>query len=362
MLRPLEPFRDKLLTVGGLDGVADQGHPAIGEVFTGWGVPDEDTWAGGASIDQMVASARSERSLVLGAALGGRRPLSRAFYSGAGSPVDPEVNPVTAFSRVFGNVSSETTSAAMSDAQRKQKSVLDVWAGQYSSLRRQLPAADRHKMDAHLDGIRALEERIQAQPLLTCDASSSIVGLDKDSSFYRENANYPTVMRLQIDVMVQALACQATSVGALQFGNSGGRIIPYWPDEGLSITKGYHEISHDFGANEDDTGSIRANRLAIETWLTKQFAYLLRRLSEVPEGEGTLLDNTMVLWGKAMGFRHKNSDRFSMVVGGGIEGGRHIEVNSGTYNNDLLTGCCQHLGYNVKAIGEPDANRTPIAL
>jgi hypothetical protein len=162
----------------------------------------------------------------------------------------------------------------------RRLSVLDRVAGDLSRVSATLPTEARHKLDIHADMIRELEKKIQNDKLLQCEPTAPA------PADYEDNEMFPTTVRRQIDVMVQALGCGVTDVASLQLSDSqAGNLTPLWPDEGLDINVDYHNISHDY--SDDPTGEVLERRVQTEAFMYSMFGYLLQKLEDVPDVGGT---------------------------------------------------------------------------
>lgn len=374
MLAPLEPFRDKLNLIGDLsmERIAsldkkDGGHRGIGWMLTGrpnvpTGPQQPDFWAGGISLDQFVAERFKTPAVTLGALSGGSSGNGRISYAGRMQPVHPQEDPKVAFDRTFQNVVPGKPGAGAGDAEARrlqQKSVLDTVAADLGDLSARLAAPEREKLDRHLSMIRDLEKQLQAAPSgAACQAVAP-----KSVPDHKTNAAYPRTSRLQMDVAVQALACQVTRVASVQLGNTGaGHLTPLWPDDGININKDEHNIAHAY--SQTGSGPDVKNRELLESFYYRQFAYLLRQMEAVPEGNGTLLDHTLVFWVKNISHNHKWDPVFFMTAGGGafMSTGRFLSF-PGRPHNDLLSGICQKLGLSdVSSFGEPSVATEPLSI
>jgi hypothetical protein len=156
----------------------------------------------------------------------------------------------------------------------------------------------------------------------------------------RKNDNAPALGKLQMDLMVMALACDLTRVASLMWTNSVGQMSFPW----IGITDRQHDLSH----NGDSDTVSKDKLIKMNTWYSEQFAYLLTRLNDVKEGAGTLLDNTLVLWGNELGKGNSHTrDNIPFVLAGGAGGA----VKTGQYlvadkrpHNDLLLAVCHAMG------------------
>ncbi len=158
-------------------------------------------------------------------------------------------------------------------------------------------------------------------------------------------------------MLVQALKCDVTRVGVVQLGPSGaGQTTPVWPDDGIDINKDLHQIAH--ADIDSPTGAAATHRVALESWIYTQFAYLLEQLDAVPEGDGTMLDNAVVLAVKPMGVAHESRDQLFLLAGGknaGVRSGRYSDAGDRSHTH-LLATCANLCGMNVAGFGDPDFN------
>lgn len=375
VMSALEPLRSKLLMIGGVEmkSVVDEGigegHVGIGHLLTGrrvngLGEGNAAFWATGPSIDQEVARHLGCDPLTLGALCGGSNGNNRISYRGANQPVDPIQDPAVAFEALFGLADLSEQELAKLRAQKR--SVLDAVTGDLERLRGRVAAADRIKMEAHLDGVRALEQKLDA-PVNACNPPTP-AGIPGGLV----NANYPAIASAQIDVLVQALACNTTRVASLQLGNSGaGNHTPDWPGIGIS-DENEHEVCHTFWSARKNRQNnpaayqhARERRLALERFYYDRFAELLTKMDAVPEGDGTMLDHSLVLYCKNLAYNHASDDMLFMIAGSGgnlVQTGRYIE-RAGVAHNDLLVTLGNLMGMNdLDSFGDPQFCAGPMAL
>jgi len=361
MMSSLEPHRQDLLMVGDLEIQTRQiethgaGHVGIGHMLTGrtvapYGSNAADFWASGVSVDQHVAKHLGVEALTLGSMVGGSNGNSRISYTGANEPVHPRTRPDEAFDDLFADA--ELPADQLAALRARQMSVLDRVAGDLQAMRSTLPGEARDKVDFHLDRVRDLELKLGTETLITCEPDPIGSGPDYDT-----NSTFPITVRRQIDLMVQALACGITDVGSIQLGNSGaGNLTPLWSDEGIDINLNCHEIVHEFSQNSN--AAVTDRRVKLETFFFDQFGYLLDQLAAVPEGPegGRLLDNTVVLWCKNLGFSHSSREMLFMLAGGAggaLQTGRFVSFD-GRPHNDLLVSVCNLMGMDDTTFGDPD--------
>jgi hypothetical protein len=164
---------------------------------------------------------------------------------------------------------------------------------------------------------------------------------------YKMNASFPAVGKLQMDLLVMAMACDQTRVGTLQFENSVGGTQFTWVDP--TITRGHHDMSHDDDSNADTMEKLTK----INIWYAQQLNYLINALAAVPEptagGMGTMLDNTVVVWCNelAKGNIHSHAPQPFVLAGGAggaLQTGRYLQFNGKIPHNNLLVSLINMMG------------------
>ncbi len=363
---PISDLSGQCNVFQGIDMPAFNDSPAIGAHPRGLGVALTGTpilegndythnngvssgWAGGISLDQHVAATLGQdtpfSSLDLGVRNdGGVADLRYVLsYKGASQPVPVESDPYAVFDRLFGDLDLDPAEADRLRVERL--SVLDYVGRDLNRFSSQIAAADRHKMDAHLTAVRSIEQRLANGVPASCDPVEPTAGIDpfaKDS--------FPLVGHLQMDLLVAALSCGLTNVASLLWGWA-----PYSPTYSWipGVTSGNHGLSH--AATSDDAAQDQAELVA--RWQTEQFAYLVQKLADIPEGGGTLLDNTLVLWVTENGRSNTHSpDNMPYIMAGGaglgLQTGRLLEYG-GVPHNQLYVSVCQALGLPDTQFGHP---------
>lgn len=348
-LQPLEGFRDRLAVVRGLDNPFEGGHTSIGHSLTGidWIGPDNNNfWAGGPSVDQHIAQGLGLSSLTLGVANGSKNGKGRMCYTAAEAPVDPIEDPSVAFDTLFSDVDSDADEIAARRA--REHSVLDRVASDLEAFTAQIPAEQRPRLEAHLDGVRALEQAIDNELLASCDPT------DPGALAVGDNAMIPEVLRAQLRIAAQGLGCGAAEVATVQLSRAGGAIVPLWPDDGINIASEVHGVAHEHYLQPDNPGAL-ADALAVEAWYSTQLAYLLEQLDAIPDVDGrTVLDNTLVVHVKELGRRHGTSNMTYVMAGGSdLIQGNWVSEFSGRNHNDLLLTLCHKMGLEDATFGDP---------
>jgi hypothetical protein len=360
VMAALEPFKSKLVIVGDLKNYIETNHEAIGPMLTGadnkpYGSLGSEWYADGISVDQYIARrihGPGTHALTLGVRAGGKGP-GVISYTGPSQPAQPINDPVQAFQTALGSYTLPPDQAAALRAQ--DKSVLDVVAGELGRVTPRLSAADRDKLERHLDAVHDLQAALAGAgpPTGACSPSAPMGSYDP-----AVDADFPLIAALQTDVLVTALSCGVTRVASLQLGTGGGTPQhPVWvsytsgSNAGEPITDELHSIAHKYWSgpavgNQPAAKTTAADRAAVEASYYGFFAQLLQKLDAVPEGMGTLLDNTLVLWVKHLGHAHESDQLLHMLAGraaGALTGGRYYSF-PGRSHQDILVESCRLMG------------------
>jgi hypothetical protein len=266
--------------------------------------------------------------------------------------VPPEDDPYQAFKRIFGDLGSDPAAIARLRAERH--TVLDAVTDDYALLSKRLGLADRQKVEAHLEAIQEIEKRLDAPGVLGGACKAPEMGAPVEVF---ENDNYPALGKLQLDLLAMSLACDLTRVATVQWTTVQTGKVFRW----LGQDEPHHTLSH---AGESD--AARQEMLVdIGRWHAQQLAYLCKKLDSVPEGDGTVLDNTVILWCTdiANGSTHARRDMPYVLVGGAggaLKTGRHLKYE-GALHNDLLTAIANAMGVPTKRFGNPEYCNGPLA-
>ncbi len=375
ILAPLAPHRDKLLILDNVDmesahhGPGDGHQTGMGSLWTGIellagtefkGGGDSGTagWGGGPSVDQHIAKTVGATtkfpSLELGVQVSGATVWSRMSYRAANQPVPPENDPGKAFDRVFGALGADPTGLAKLRARRQ--SVLDAVTKDFAGLQPKLASEDRAKVAQYADALRDIETRLDAGGLL---GGACVKPSRPAISSLTDATKFPDIGRMQMDLLVMALACDLTRVGSIQWSNSVGGKVHSW----LGITEGHHDLSH----NGDSDAASQDKLVKINKWYAEQMAYLIAAMKKIPEGSGTMLDNTVIVWGNELGVGNRHTRRdVPFVMAGGCGGyfktGRYLKYPAGTKHNNLLVSLCHAMGLGEqKTFGNPAYCTGPLA-
>jgi hypothetical protein len=356
ILEPLEPYRAKVNVLDGLkiqaDGVGaphTKGPPLL---WTASPLNDDMTftradgsggmyygWNSGASLDQVIIEQLGPttpyKSLELGVRSGGSHPGSRTIYTGAETPLAPETNPWAAFKRLIGDIGKTTDELERLRAERR--SVLDVLDSELSALQGKLGSADQKKIDAHLTAVREIEMRLQNSSVA---CQGPVLGTEVDAN---KASNTPVVMDAMISLLASSLSCGLTNFASMQYrvGENDGGYLYDW--------LGISDLEHHLMTHEADTNvNAKAELTKIYTWYAEMFGKFLGKLDAIPEGTGTMLDNSLVVWGSELGKGNSHSfDKVPFVVAGGAGGklktGRYLQYN-GVEHNRLLVSVARLMG------------------
>ena len=359
-LKPLEPFQDRMLTLHGVcdkvRGDGDNHMRGIGclltgvELFPGNVQGGSDTpagWASGVSIDQEIkaklqadAATRTRfGSLEFGVMVPERADTwTRMVYAGPNKPIAPIDDPYRMFHKLYGKSKED---------REDLRSIMDEIRDDLRVIGANLGAEDRQILDEHATFVREMEQELRADQQAGEHAVPEI-----EPGVKAQNDSIPKISKMQIDLMVNSFAADFARVATLQYTNSVGGARHRW----LGIDEGHHELSH----NPDSDAKSVEKLTKINQWYAEQLAYLARRLAETPEpgGEGSLLDNTTIVWTNELGKGNSHTlDNIPFVlVGNGLDFrmGRALNYKSKVAHNRLLLSLAHGMGHHIDRFGNPD--------
>ncbi|MBI1831114.1 MAG: DUF1552 domain-containing protein [Planctomycetes bacterium] len=356
-LSPLEPFKSRTLTLHGVcdrvRGDGDAHMRGMGclltgvELFPGNVQGGSDTpagWARGISIDQEIknflqrdAATRTRfGSLEFGVMVPNRADTwTRMVYAAANQPVTPIDDPYQMFNRLYGRMRDQEIVG----------SVLDDLRGDLQRIASNVSAEDRRLLDQHAAFVREMEQDLRG------NRNVGHAAPQLEPNIRNENSNIPRTSRMQIDLMVNSFVNDFTRVATLQYTNSVGMARMNW----INVSEGHHELSH----RPDNDGPAQDQLTRINRWFCEQMAYLARRLADTPEpgGQGSLLDNTVILWTNELGKGNSHTlDNIPFVlVGGGLDFrmGRSLRYTRVPHNR-LLLSLAHGFGHRINRFGNPN--------
>ena len=361
ILRSLEPFRDRLNVVSDLtlplaygeDASAGANHTRSSAVWITCARPETSaTPRLGTSVDQVAASAIGqdtplpslELSLEEGGLSGGSG-LSGAYRNTIAwrtptTPLPMEVNSQVVFERLFGD---GATAAERARRRAQAASLLDSVLEDAAALTRTLPGDDRARIERHLEDVREVERRIEL--------AGSKVGADLEVPAKPAGVpeDFEQHARLMFDLLALAWAADLTRVGTLMIAKEVSNAV--YPASGINDP--FHNLSH----HSEVTANIERYARLNAYHTTATLAYFLGKLRDTPDGDGNLLDHSLVLYGSGMSNSNQHDHApLPTIVAGGASGalmaGRHIRAGAGTPLANLLVALLDKLGVPAESFGD----------
>lgn len=357
IMTPLEPFRDRMLILNGVcnrvRGDGDNHMRGMSclltaiELFPGniqGGSHTPAGWASGISIDQEIKNYFQSReetrtrfgSLEFGVGVTDRAdPWTRMSYAGPNKPVAPISDPYQMYGRLYGQ---------LKDRESLQ-SVLDDVREDLKKVRKLISAEDRRLLEEHETLVRQMEREIVAS-----SSQKLRVGPPSfEEGIADQNDNVPRLSRMQIDLLVNSFVNDMARVATLQYTKSVGQARMNW----LDITDGHHGLSHEPDKNEEAQDKlVRINR-----WFAGELRYLVEKLAGTPEpgGEGSMLDNTLVVWTNELGKGNSHTlDNIPFVLlggGFGFQMGRSLKFEKVPHNR-LHLALAHAVGHRLETFGK----------
>src|SRR5947199_4568304 len=373
-MKALEPFREHINVFSGLaqvngralgDGPGDHAR-ATATFLTG--VHPRKTGGAdfrlGISADQIAARELGKYTQLSSLELGLEpQPLAGncdsgytcAYMSmswrGPTSPLPADINPRTVFERLFGDGDSTDPKARMARLE-SQRSVLDYVTSSLTRLRMGLGAGDKRKLEEYLESVRDIERRVQLAE--DQNATLELPRIERPSAIPDDYLQYS---KLMLDMMVVAWQTDMTRVASFMLGRDGSNRAY----REIGISDGHHSISHHQGDPEKVEKLIKIDELHVG-----MFAYLLKKLKETPDGDGTLLDHSMVLFGSSLSESNIHThDDLPIVLAGGaggqLKGNRHLVYHRETPLNNLFLNMFDLAGLpHIDAFGDSTGRLTAL--
>jgi len=243
--------------------------------------------------------------------------------------IAPDNLPITVYNRLFADVTVGGTDAerqaALLKMKARKKSVLDFITADLGKLNARIPVAQRPKLDSHLAGIRALEKSLDAQVAQGSVTVTLPMGLQTLKA--NTSANHPQVVQGFFDVIKTAFQLDLTRVASFSFGTGNNAVS--FADFGGGPSGGVHDIAH-----QSVSDTTKANLATIAVWYNQKVTAFVQALAAIPEGNGTMLDNTLIYYFSETAQYHEHNDIPLALIGGknfGLVGGRVLrykrEVN-----------------------------------
>ncbi|EMI26551.1 DUF1552 domain-containing protein [Rhodopirellula europaea] len=380
-LEPLADLKDDFLVLSGLDkkhSHGGDGHYAkTANYLTGMPVAKttgKDISSGGISIDQLIAAKVGNQTPLPSLELG-IDPVISGIDSNVGytrlygshiswqsptRPIAKAINPRVVYERLFGKRMKTSTPEAKS-----YQNLLDYVLEDARQVRGKLSRDDQFKMDEYLDSVREVEKRIEFATRDQSHRERYEAERDRIASGHALEipetgtpGDFRQHIDLMLDMMVLAFQTDSTRVASFMFANDvSGRSFSFLD----GVHGGHHELSH----HENKEEKIAQYQL-INRWHTEQFARMLRKMKAVKEGESTLLDNSMIMFGSSFsdGNRH-DPDNLPLLLagrgGGTIQPGRHIAAKGQVPVCNLYLSMAKRYGLDLERFGDSEAELTELA-
>lgn len=373
-LTPLEPVKSDVLVLTGLDKKHSRrgdGHYAkTANFLTGLPVvktTGKDVSSGGISVDQLAAQHVGDLTPLPSLELATEPVItgidsnvgftrlygSHISWQSAGRPLAREINPRIVYERLFGQ-----QGVAEPRKSREFRNLLDFVLEDARNLRGKLSRDDQFKMDEYLDSVRAVEKRIAYYSRQDARQWNPEVPEEAVAQAFPGTPNqFQEHIAIMFDLLVLAFRTDSTRIATMMLANDvSGRNFSFL--EGVS--GGHHQLSHHENRAENIEQYQRITR-----WHVEQFARLLKNLKEIPEGEGTLLDHCMIMFGSSMsdGNRH-DPDNLPILLGGRggntIDSGQHIHSEGEVPLCNLYLSMLDRMGVQVDSFGDSTARLTAI--
>ena len=372
-LEPLAAHQKDLLTISGLAqknafGLGDGGgdHARASATFLTGVHPKKSASEvrTGISVDQLAANRIGGqtrfRSLELTGDRGQEAGSCDSGYScayqfniswqSASQPMNPEIEPKLVFDRLFGGGADGESQEARARRQISDLSVLDFVAEQSRAVQAKIGTAEKRKLDEYFTAVRDVERRIKMNGTTPVAVPEGAVGdLNGEYTFERH-------MRLMFDLITLSFQTDTTRIATFLVAHDGGnRPYPF-----AGVPQGHHHISH----HRNQPESL-AKLAIIDKWHVTQFAYFLEKLKSVREGEGTLLDNCMIVYGAGIsdGNEHLHNNLPVILAGragGTITPGRHLKVEQTPMTN-LFLSMLDRMGAKTESFGDSTGRFEAIA-
>lgn len=364
-LELVKPFKDQLLVLSGLtqdkarpngDGPGD--HARAAAAFLTGTQPFKTHGANikvGVSFDQVAAAVAGKQtkfpSLELGCDRGQQSGNCDSGYSCAYSsniswktesmPMAKETNPRLVFERLFTGGTEAEIAEGQARREGYRKSLLDLVREDARSLERRLGSTDRRKLEEYLTAVREVEQRISR----TGSEPVDMDGFEKPEGI---PAEYGEHIRILCDLIALAFQTDTTRIVTFMLANEGSNRSYRFID----VPEGHHNLSHHGGDKEKHAKIAKINRFHLQ-----YYAHLLQKLESVEEGDGRLLDNSMILYGSCIsdGNRHNHDELPILLAGKGcgtIRTGRHVRHPRNTPLNNLYLSMLDRMGAPTDSLGD----------
>jgi hypothetical protein len=358
IMTPIGTFKDRMLVLHGLSnkvrGDGDNHMRGMSCLLTGielfpgniqGGSHTPAGWASGISIDQEIKNFFQSReetrtrfgSLEFGVGVSDKAdPWTRMSYAGPNKPVAPISDPYQMYQKLYGQLKDKES----------LKSVLDEVRNDLKKVRKLISVEDRKLLEEHEALVRQMEKAISDTDRQRLRVSPPTF----EEGVADQNDNVPRLSRMQIDLLVNSFVNDMARVATLQYTKSVGQARMNW----LGVTDGHHGLSHEPDKNEEAVAKLTK----INQWFAGELNFLAQKLAGTPEpgGEGSLLDNTMIVWTNELGKGNSHTlDNIPFVlIGGGFgfQMGRCLKLEKVPHNR-LHLALAHAVGHRIETFGKP---------
>ena len=365
ILKPLEPFRQQTVVVSGLahrngyalgDGPGDHARAAASYLT---GVHPRKTAGAdiqnGISVDQIAAQHLAPHTRFASLELGcdDSRTVGNCdsgyscaytnslAWRGPATPMPPETNPRLVFERLFGDIDTSLTPEARARRLRYRRSILDLVGERTKELSADLGPSDRRKLDEYLSSIREIEQRIEKAEK---DLTGLMPSIDKPTGIPVLYADY---INLMFDLQIVAFQTDSTRIVTTMMGREGS--MRTYPE--IGVPDPHHPLTHHRNNADWIERVTKVNAMHMEL-----FAGFIAKMKATPDGDGTLLDHSIVVYGSGLsdGNRHTHEDLPVLIVGDGhgLRPGTHAVYPKDTPMTNLYITLLDKVGVRTESLGD----------
>jgi len=357
ILKPLEPFRKHLTVLSNLSNYGEAGHSVSSAMWLSGTFPSKGSLLKlGTTVDQFIAQkigrdstfpsmefATEDHSSHLGSCAGDFlcSYMSTISWASATQPLPMEINPRVVFERMFGG--DRATPEERRARLEKNTSILDAVTQSARELSAQLGARDRTRITDYMDNVREIERRI-----VTAEQQRDETGVEAPPTPVGIPENWEEHVTLMFDLMHLAYQSNLTRVTSFMMARELSTLS--YPQ--IGVADGHHPVSHNNNIPEQV-----AKKIKVDIYHLDLFAQFLDKLQATPDGDGNLLDHSLILYGSGLGDAniHTHHELPTAVAGGGcgqLKGGRHLKYAKDTPLNNLLVSLLHKGGVRTDNFGD----------
>ncbi len=361
ILKPLESFRDDLTVLTNLSNYGENGHSVSSAMWMSGTFPAKGSVLKlGTTVDQIIAReigrdttfpsmefATEDHSSHLGSCAGDFlcSYMSTISWASPTQPLPMEINPRVVFERMFGG--DRATPEERRARLERNTSILDAVRDSANELKLQLGAPDKVRLTEYLDNVREIERRI-----VRAEQQRDETGIEAPPTPVGVPENWEEHVLLQFDLMALALQGNLTRVVSFMMARELSTLS--YPQ--IGVADGHHPVSHNNNIPEQV-----AKKIKVDIYHLDLFGQFLDKLRATPDGDGSLLDHSLFLYGSGMtnGHAHDHENLPTLVIGGAAgrhKGNRHIKMPRSTPLSNLMIALMDKAGINVEKFGQSDTN------